>query len=191
MKALDEYPLIFVYACTASINLQQEKLKMNEALLKESLWKQFGAAIDMLENAIKLCPENLWDNKTKFWHNAFHCLFYLDYYLSLEPANFSPPPPFGLTEFDPGGAMPERTYTKEEVLSYLQWNRDKCRNLIAGLTGELATSRWVNEYKNYSVYEILLYNLRHVQHHAAQLNQLLRQNINDAPKWVAQTKNGL
>jgi hypothetical protein len=48
--------------------------------------------------------------------------------------------------------------------------------------------RWINEYKNFSVFEILLYNMRHVQHHAAQLNQLLRISIQDAPKWVSQAE---
>ena len=33
--------------------------------------------------------------------------------------------------------------------------------------------------------ESLLYNMRHVQHHAAQLNLLLRQSTNSAPDWVA------
>lgn len=38
-----------------------------------------------------------------------------------------------------------------------------------------------------TVWESLLYNMRHVQHHAAQLNLLLRQATNDAPRWVAST----
>ena len=137
--------------------------------LKETLWKQFGASIDMLENAIQLCPPGCWDTKTQFWYIAYHCLFYLDYYLTLEPDKFSPPPPYGFSEFDPAGAMPDRTYTKEELLSYLQHGRAKCHDLIAGMTDEVLRSRWVNAYKNYSVFEILLYNMRHVQHHAAQL----------------------
>ncbi len=156
--------------------------------LKETLWKQFGASIDMLENALTLCPDELWNTKAKFWYNAYHCLFWLDYYLSLEPGEFSPPPPFTLSEFDPSGAMPDRVYNKEELLSYLQAGREKCHNLISGLTDEIANKRWVNKRRNYSVIEILLYNMRHVQHHAAQLNLLLRQGINDAPKWVSQTK---
>src|SRR6476646_2144254 len=80
--------------------------------LKESLWKQFGASIDMLENALRLCPDELWDTENKFWYNAYHCLVYLDYYLTVEPGNFLPPPPFTLSEFDPSGAMPDRVYTK-------------------------------------------------------------------------------
>jgi len=35
------------------------------------------------------------------------------------------------------------------------------------------------------VLEILLYNLKHVQHHAGQLNLLLRQETGEAANWVA------
>jgi hypothetical protein len=159
--------------------------------LKESLWKQFGASIDMLENAIRECPNELWDTDTKFWYNAYHTLFYLDYYLTREPEKFLPPSPFTLSEFDPSGVMPDRVYSKEELLKYLQMSRDKCHTLIAGLTDEIANKRWINKYRSYSILEILLYNMRHVQHHAAQLNLLLRQGINKAPKWVSQTMTGL
>ena len=158
-----------------------------DQLQKETLWKQFGASIDMLENAIQRCPAKLWDTEKKFWHIAYHCLFYLDYYLTLEPDSFSPPSPFTLSEFDPNGAMPHRTYTKEELISYLKHGKKKCHHVIAGLNTKKAGARWVNAYKDYSVFEILLYNMRHVQHHAAQLNLLLRQEIDDAPRWVSQT----
>lgn len=156
---------------------------------KESLWGQFGASIDMLENALKLCPDELWNTDTKFWYIAYHCLFWLDYYLDIEPDKFSPQPPFTLSEFDPSGAMPDQVYSKDVLLTYLQASRNKCHDLISGMTiNELADKRWVNEYRNYSVFEILLYNMRHVQHHTAQLNLLLRQGINNAPGWVSQTK---
>jgi uncharacterized damage-inducible protein DinB len=36
--------------------------------------------------------------------------------------------------------------------------------------------------------ELLLYNMRHVQHHAAQLNLILRQKTESAPGWVARAK---
>ncbi len=155
---------------------------------KDPLWKQFGASIDMLENAITMCPDELWDTDKKFWYSAYHCLFFLDYYLTLEPAKFLPPQPFTLSECDPSGAMPERTYTKNELLTYLGASREKYHKLIASLTVEIAIKRWINEYKNYSVLEMLLYNMRHVQHHAAQLNLLLRTEINNASTWVSQTK---
>lgn len=159
---------------------------MIDSSIKEILWKQFGASIDMLENAIKLCPPALWDTEAKFWYNAYHTLFYLDYYMS-EPKGFHPPEPYTLSEFEPD-LLPERIYSKEELLSYVSFCRQKCHDVLAGLTPEKAASRWVNEWRNYSWLEILIYNMRHVQHHAAQLNLLLRQGINDAPKWVSHTK---
>lgn len=177
-----------------STNREQRSSKTGKAMdkaLKESLWKQFGASIDMLENAINRCPDHLWDTEKKFWYNAYHGLFWLDYFLTLDPSTFSPPKPFTLSEFDPAGAIPERIYNKEELLGYLQKSREKCHQLILNLTDELVNQRWINEYRNYSVFEILLYNMRHVQHHAAQLNLLLRQEINDAPKWIWQTSMNL
>jgi len=162
-----------------------------DSAIKATLWKQFGASIEMLENAIVLCTDELWNSENNFWYNAYHCLFFLDYYLSLEPDEFSPPSPFTLSELDPSGVMPDRVYSKEELLSYLHFNKKKCHDLIAGLTDEIANRRWRNAYRNYSVLEILLYNMRHVQHHAAQLNLILRQETDNAPAWVSQTKEKL
>jgi len=154
----------------------------------ESIWKQFGASIDMLENAIQLCPAEMWNTKDQFWYNAYHCLFYLDYYLTTEPDTFQPPPPFTLSEFDPSGKMPDRVYNKDELLAYLNRCREKCLGLLSSAGNDIAAKRWKNQFKDYSLFEILIYNMRHVQHHAAQLNLLLRQRINNAPKWVSQTK---
>jgi hypothetical protein len=159
--------------------------------LKGILWRQFGASIDMLKNAITLCPAEFWDTEKKIWYNAYHCLFFLDYYLTLDPRNFSPPNPFSLSEFE--DRMPERTYSKEELLAYLKFCRKKCCDLIGNMTDETAKSNWTNESKtmSYPVIEILLYNMRHVQHHAAQLNLLLRQEINDAPDWLYEAEDKL
>lgn len=153
-------------------------------LVKDSLWNQFGASIDMLENAIKLCPDELWNSEVSFSGNAYHALFFLDYYLTLEPVGFGAKSPFTHSEFE--DEPPTVPFLKIEILNYLEFNRKKCHHLIMSLTAELSESRWINESKtmDYSVFEILLYNMRHVQHHAAQLNMMLRTHINDAPDWV-------
>ncbi len=159
-----------------------------EKLLKQSLWNQFGASLDMLENAIRLCPQEYWDTEKQFWYNAYHCLFFTDYYLTLEPGTFSPPAPFSLSEFE--DVMPERTYTQAELLTYVNYCRRKCHDLISGLTAEIAASHWINQSgkKDYPLVELIIYNMRHVQHHAAQLNLILRHDIYNAPKWVSQAK---
>ena len=101
---------------------------MVESNIKEIINQQFGAAVEMLNNAIAECPEELWKNRTlqpEFWYVAYHPLFWLDFYLSESPNGFKPPSPFTLSEFDPKGMLPERVYTKEELLNYLQQSKLK------------------------------------------------------------------
>src|SRR2546423_5840439 len=147
------------------------------------LWRQFGAAIDMLENAIAACPAELWgdrDERPEFWYVVYHTLFFLDLYLSGSVAGFAPPAPFTLDELDPTGVMPERVYTKDELQNYLEHGRRKCRAMLAALTDEQAERPCAFSWGEMSFAELLLANMRHVQHHPAQLNLLLRQKTNSA-----------
>lgn len=161
--------------------------------LKESLWQQFGASISMLENAIALHPDDHWERNRKSFYIAYHCLLFLDYYLNVPAREFSSPLPFTIAAYEDeiGEAVddlvPNRIYSRQELLAYLQASREKCYRLIKGLTAEKLSERWIEQQgtMNYSVLELLLYNMRHVQHHAAQLNLLLRQSINNAPQWVS------
>jgi hypothetical protein len=157
---------------------------------KTCVWQQFGAAIDMLDNAMAACPDPLWADHSRqpeFWYIAFHALFFLDLYLSDSDKGFSPPPPFTLDELDERGLMPERAYTKEELRNYLLHGREKCRTRILSMTEETAVQRCGFSWLDISVEELLLYNMRHVQHHAAQLNLLLRMGAGTAPRWVRKT----
>lgn len=168
-------------------------------ILKDHLWKQFGASIDMLRNAIEQWPEEHWHTDKKFFYIAYHCLVFLDYYLTFPPDGFTSPLPFTLSEADaiPEEALddvvPDRIYSKKELLDYLQFSREKCRRLIESLTPEKLNDRWIENpgRMNYGILEILLYNMRHVQHHAAQLNMLLRKKINSAPAWIGRAKDGI
>ncbi len=62
--------------------------------------------------------------------------FFLDYYLSESEEGFAPPAPFTLSESDPSGVMPERTYDKDELRTYLEHGRKKCRARIESLTDD-------------------------------------------------------
>ena len=161
---------------------------------KAIVWQQFGAAIDMLESAVIACPDALWADRAKrpeFWYVTFHTLFFLDYYLSNSVDTFMPPAPFTLDELDPAGVMPERPYTKPELQAYLDHGRQRCRVAISTMTREQARERRRFSWGEVSVEELLLYNMRHVQHHTGQLNLMLRQAVNGAPGWVAGAKQPL
>ena len=164
---------------------------MTEAAWRYSVWGQFGAAIDSLELAIVACPDKIWGDRSRrpeYWYLVFHTLFFLDYYLSDSYEGFAPPAPFTLDELDPAGVLPDRVYTKAELRGYLDHGRAKCLRVMGALTEERARARRKFGSVEGTVAESLLYNMRHVQHHTAQLNLILRQTVDAAPGWVGRTK---
>jgi hypothetical protein len=154
-------------------------------------WQQFGAAIDMLENALLACPEEVWSDCSRpweFWYVVYHTLFWLDLYLSGSVEGFAPPVPFTLDELDPAGLLPERVYAKDELRTYLEHCRKKCRATIEALTDEKVGQLCSFPWGEVSFAELLLYTMRHVQHSAGQLNLVLRQKTDSAPRWVLKAK---
>jgi hypothetical protein len=172
--------------------------------LNHILWRQMGASIEMLENAIGACPESLWSDRSRepqVWYLAYHTLFWLDFYLTGKEDEYQPPPPFGLEELDPASILPERVYTREELLHYLDYCRKKAKRMLAALSdGNPGTKvqetrfqrpRYSFRWGKVSWVELQIYNLRHVQHGAAQMNLILRQELNEAPHWVGGAKEEL
>jgi DinB superfamily len=170
-----------------------------DPLWREILWYQFGAAIETLENAITACPDELWRARlwreldvqpefVQFWYIAYHTIFWLDYYCSDSAEGFSVPPPFTTSEMEMGAAPPERAYTKTELLSYLEAARAKCRAKIESQADVSELQRVRSNWRVKTVAELLLYTMRHVQEHAAQMNMLLGQQTDAAPGWVGQVK---
>jgi hypothetical protein len=158
-----------------------------------------GASIDMLENALRACPEELWTAQlwrepaerpdlSQFWYLAYHCLFWLDLYLFGAVEGFTPPAPFTLAELDPAGLLPERIYTRNELLAYLAHCRQKCRLTIEALSDERVDHLCDFPWGKLPYAELLLDTMRHVQEHAAQLNLFLGQQAGQSARWVARAK---
>jgi len=171
-------------------------------LWKTALWQQFGATIDMLETALLACPSTHWNGLlwrdpqapqyATFWSITHHTLFWLDFYLTGSLEGFAPPTPFTVDALAPGRVLPEQPYTRDELRTYLVHLRKKCQTTIAGLSDEKAHQQvafpWLRE-NQMSFLELCLYNMRHVQEHAAQLNLFLGQNaIDGVSDWVPQAK---
>ena len=161
--------------------------------IKEIFWNQFGASIDMLINVISICPDDYFLTHRRFYYIAFHSSIFLDYYLTIPPSDFSPLLSFTQKEPKdrPGEAIddliPDIIYSKQEIVGYLEQSREKCKQLIYSLTDENLSQRFKEGDEpndmDYPILEILLYNLRHTQHHTAQLNMLLRQDIDKQIEW--------
>lgn len=163
-----------------------------DTTLNTSIWQQFGASIDMLDDAISICPDQLWsavlwtdseDSRYgQFWFVAYHTLFWLDLFLTGSKEGFLPPKPFIR------GALPEKPYTKDDVLTYLKQCRQKCQATLETLTDEKAHRVCKFEWMEPTFRELQLYSMRHVQEHAAQLSLFLGQNGVSGPDWVAKAR---
>ena len=175
-------------------------------LWRTILWKQFGAAIDMLDNALVACPDSLWrqpvwhdpsvpSQRAEFWYVAYHALFWLDLYLFGAEEGFTPPAPFTLVEqYSATGPLPNRPFTRDELRAYLASVREKCRSIIETMTDERARQPvnfgWMREGDVVSYVELQLYSMRHTQEHAAQLSLVLGEHgvPDDQIDWVARAQ---
>jgi hypothetical protein len=174
---------------------------MTTIIDNEMLWHQFGAAIDMLGDVLRDCPDELWEKRlwddqsdqwvaagfSAFWYLGYHTLFWLDLYLTGAEEGFAPPEPFDLVEMEPGEVLP-RTYTREELLRYLEDCRRKCQETIGALSSEQAGRLCRFAWGELPFAELQLYNLRHVQEHGAQLRLFLGQQAGKATSWVSQAQ---
>lgn len=162
--------------------------------VQSALWRQFGAAIDMLAIAINDCPDSLWRERVwpdeppewfprafaEFWYVAYHSLVWLDLYLTgLPEEQFAPPSPFIKGEVDSPSTTPDVPYSREQLIAYLTSLRARTQDVLLALTDEQAARPieygWT-EGKQVTYLELVLYNLRHMQGHAAQLSLFLGQH---------------
>lgn len=159
---------------------------------RDDFRSQFEASLEMLYQAIDKCPETLWNNpgdKTKFWHIAYHALFYTHLYLQGSEEEFVPwvkhrkdynfmgPLPL------PPHREPEigEPYSKEEILSYL----DVCREHVKSGTRQFdpdAESGF--SWLPFSKLELQIYNIRHIQQHAGELMERLGTRANIEVDWI-------
>ncbi len=172
-----------------------------DSVFKTAVWQQFGASIDYLAETIKACPDHLWQAElwqtpadksaklSQFWYVSYHTLFWLHCYLTGSEEGFLPRAPFELIEQDEYGPIPERAYTREELIAYLYEGREKCKATIDALTDEAAHRHCAFGWGECSFFELLIYNQRHVHGHASQLNMLLGQNGIESPDYVCQVRN--
>lgn len=154
----------------------------------EMLWRQFGVTIDSLGDALNKCPDESWEERlwedeadqwvaqgfSAFWYLCYHTLFWLDLYLTGAEEGFLPPEPFDLVEMEDNEVLP-RTYTREELQGYLETCRRRTQETIANLTVEGAYRTCRFPWGEVPYGELLLYTMRHVQEHAAQLHMFLGQ----------------
>jgi len=154
---------------------------------------QIRAALRMLRSAIEACPEDLWDRTTdhnRFWVLAYHTLFFTHLYLSPSEEDFEPwdRQVEGHSGYGRAGLgdwtklAPEDVFTKADVLAYCDYVSGRVSELVEATPFDASSGFY---WLKFSKGETHLYNLRHIQHHAGQLMDRLRQETDIGSKWVA------
>jgi len=165
---------------------------MNIELLKHILANQYAAALSTLAHCATWCPGNLWNAKiaqAPFHQVIFHTLFFTDYYLESEPHSFKQQA-YHLQNQEMFGDYeqmedrePIERYTRDQIQSYLGFCKEKAAVVCAG-EDEASLAAMAESKSSLTRVELHLYNIRHIQHHAAQLTLRLRLDSDVDIPWV-------
>jgi hypothetical protein len=166
--------------------------------LKELLVHQYEASLCMLNLAIDRCPVASWDEYVAHWkfcQSAFHVVFFADVYLQpSDDIDALKRQPFHLehaAEFRDYEELEDREqvllYDKKFVQSYLQLVRRKATATIAAESAEVLSGPSGFRRRKCTRAELHVYNIRHIQHHAAQLILRLRLDADADIPWVGHT----
>ena len=144
--------------------------------VKQILQRQFEAALSMLKQCIEACPEQHWERKIAsktFREVAYHTLFFADYYLSPSEAAFK------LRALHQRGGDERRPVvspglSRDDTLEYLAICRENMTEALAAETRESLEGPSGFMYYRISRGELHITNIRHLQHHTAQLGAYLR-----------------
>lgn len=164
--------------------------------LKELLAHQYEASLSALNLPIARCPDAIWNErvaKWKFCQAAFHVVFFADVYLQpTDDQDALKRQPFHVEhqgEFRDYEELEDRPqvllYEKPFVMSYLQFVRRKAAETIARESAEVLAGPSGFSWRKCSRAELHVYNIRHIQHHAAQLGLRLRQDADTDIPWAS------
>lgn len=164
-----------------------------ELLVKQLIDNQFQASLSTLAFSVEKCPDSDWNlqvAKYPFCQVAFHTLFFADYYLSPDAETFRTQS-FHLanTELFAGYEQledrePTSVYTRVQIRTYLKFCREKAKTAIAAETEASLSAPARFARRNFTRAELYVYNMRHIQHHAAQLVLRLRLNTDIDIPWI-------
>ena len=146
---------------------------------------QYLASLDMLEKVIESCPEHVWradSHKNRFWHIAYHALFYVHLYLQPTEADFrSWPKAHPKTNSLQPSDSPGEPYSQAELLEYVAFCRTQVREIVPMLDLHAASGfSWLP----FSKLETQFYNIRHLMQHTGELMERLWTDAGVEVNWV-------
>jgi hypothetical protein len=168
-------------------------MTMFHETFKHLIASQYEASLCTLWQCVARCPDAQWNApvaRYPFCQVAFHTLFFVDYYLSQDAEAFMSQlwhqehqELFGDYE-QLQDREPTSLYTRAQLELYTEYCRDKAATVIAEETEATLAAEARFPRKPFSRAELHVYNIRHIQHHAAQLILRLRVDTDVDVPWV-------
>jgi hypothetical protein len=164
--------------------------------IRPIIQSQYLAGLEMLSQAVEKCPESLWDalnDKNKFWHIAYHALFYTHLYLHPSEKEFKPWEKHR-PDYESMGPLPwapdqvpkiGEPYSQNEILEFISICQTKLNELVPSL--ELQESSGFS-WLPFNKLELQLYNIRHLMLHTGELCERLGTQAGVNVGWVGAVK---
>ena len=173
--------------------------KMDHKTMTVILTSQYKASLGMLRQAIEKVPEEQWNTgeyNNPNWQIAYHILWAVKYYLGENPESYVPFKNAIEGAESLGGNQdwenPDENvkvsgfHTKDELLSFID---DIEESLLQSIEELPLDEHSGFEWYPYSRLEFHINNIRHIQHHTAQIIERLKaKGITGFPWWIDQNQ---
>lgn len=153
---------------------------------------QYLAGLAMLQQAVEQCPGKLWnlpEDKNKFWHVAYHALFFTHLYLHPSEKHFQPWIKHR-SDYESMGPLPwapdvvpkiDTPYTQSQILGFISYCQMKVDEFVPTLDFDMGSGfSWLP----FGKLELQLYNLRHLMLHTGELCERLGNRACVEVGWV-------
>ena len=159
---------------------------MQDSLFIDVCKMNYEAVFKMIHECIKLCPDELWNVRTEeppFWQQAYHTIFFTDFYLSETQESFKRPS-FAGPKAPNLKEIVNEAPSRDQMLDYLNEVKDRCMSTLSSLSVEQLEGKNPFHWTGPTPAHRLVYNIRHSQHHVGWMNSMLARKTGKSANWV-------
>jgi hypothetical protein len=148
------------------------------------LMRQFAPSLEMLADIVETCPHSAWSDSRSgrpLWQRVLHALISVQFWFREASEPFAPPD-LGTGPVPDLDQRPVVEVDKDTVQAYLQTIRARADTFFASLDDErLLAPCSICDKCTYA--DLILGQIRHLQHHVGYCNSLLQAGGAPAAKW--------
>lgn len=153
-----------------------------ETNLRAILKAHFCSTISMIDDLIESCPKDVWTSSENLvWKHVFHAICGIEFWFRTGDMKFAEP----LIRNDVTPDFDKHTSdyaTKKEMKEYLNRNISFAQDFFASLT-EDSLSEPADVYKKITKLDVILMQIRHIQHHVGYCNSVIKNNGGTPAQW--------